>query len=139
MTKGEIALRKELGDRTYEAAVKLLQKDAIQEVIEDVLKDYTMQEATELVLSKGIPAGPILDVSQILADPHVKAREMFVEMDHPTLGRITVNGCAIKLMDTKPSVRTPAPALGQDNRAVYQGLLGLTDAQFDALCKKHVF
>ena len=33
MTKGEIALRKELGDRTYEAAVKLLQKDAIQEVV----------------------------------------------------------------------------------------------------------
>ena len=118
---------------------RLANQDAIQEVIEDVLKDYTMQEATGLVLSKGIPAGPILDVSQILADPHVKAREMFVEMDHPTLGRITVNGCAIKLMDTKPSVRTPAPALGQDNRAVYQGLLGLTDAQFDALCKKHVF
>ena len=118
---------------------RLANQDAIQEVIEDVLKDYTMQEATELVLSKGIPAGPILDVSQILADPHVKAREMFVEMDHPTLGRITVNGCAIKLMDTKPSVRTPAPALGQDNRAVYQGLLGLTDAQFDALCEKHVF
>lgn len=118
---------------------RLANQDAIQEVIEDVLKDYTMQEATELVLSKGIPAGPILDVSQILADPHVKAREMFVEMDHPTLGRITINGCAIKLMDTKPSVRTPAPALGQDNRAVYQGLLGLTDAQFDALCEKHVF
>ena len=34
MTKGEIALRKELGDRTYEAAVKLLQKDAIQEVVQ---------------------------------------------------------------------------------------------------------
>ena len=118
---------------------RLANQDAIQEVIEDVLKDYTMQEATELVLSKGIPAGPILDVSQILADPHVKAREMFVEMDHPTLGRITINGCAIKLMDTKPSVRTPAPALGQDNRAVYQGLLSLTDAQFDALCEKHVF
>ena len=34
-------------------------------------------------------------------------------MDHPTLGKVTVNGCAIKLMDTKPSVRTPAPQLGQ--------------------------
>lgn len=34
MTKGDIALRKELGDRTYEASVKLLQKDAIQEVVQ---------------------------------------------------------------------------------------------------------
>ena len=80
-----------------------------------------------------------MDISQILADPHVKEREMFVEMDHPTLGRITVNGCAIKLMDTKPSVRTPAPALGQDNKAVFEGLLGMSDEQFSALHEKNVF
>ena len=118
---------------------RLENQDAIQEVIEDVLKDYTMEEATNLILSKGIPAGPIMDISQILADPHVKEREMFVEMDHPTLGRITVNGCAIKLMDTKPSVRTPAPALGQDNKAVFEGLLGMSDEQFSALHEKNVF
>ena len=118
---------------------RLANQDAIQEVIEDVLKDYTMDEAVNLILSKGIPAGPIMDISQILADPHVKEREMFVEMDHPTLGRITVNGCAIKLMDTKPSVRTPAPALGQDNKAVFEGMLGMSDEQFNALHEKHVF
>ena len=118
---------------------RLENQDAIQAVVEEFLQDYTMQEATDFILSKGIPAGPILDVSQILADPHVKEREMFVEMDHPTLGRITVNGCAIKLMDTKPSVRTPAPALGQDNAAVYEGLLGLPAAEFAALQAKGVF
>ena len=118
---------------------RLKNQDDIQAVIENFLKDYTMQQATELILSKGIPAGPILDISQILADPHVKEREMFVEMDHPTLGRITVNGCAIKLMDTRPSVRTPAPALGQDNREIYQGMLGLTDEQYSALHDSQVF
>lgn len=118
---------------------RLENQDAIQEVIEDTLKDYTMEEATQLVLSKGIPAGPILNIKQILEDPHVKEREMFVEMDHPTLGRITVNGCAIKLMDTKPSVRTPAPQLGQDNKAIYEGLLGMSEEEFAALHEKAVF
>lgn len=118
---------------------RLKYQDDIQVVVEDWLKDKTMHEATEILLSHGIPAGPILDISQILADPHVKEREMFVEMEHPTLGHITVNGCAIKLMDTKPAVRTPAPALGQDNRAVYQQMLGLSDAEFDALHEKQVF
>ena len=98
-----------------------------------------MEEATQLVLSKGIPAGPILNIKQILEDPHVKEREMFVEMDHPTLGRITVNGCAIKLMDTKPSVRTPAPQLGQDNKAIYKGMLGMSEEEFAALHEKAVF
>lgn len=118
---------------------RLKYQDDIQVVVEDWLKDKTMHEATDILLSHGIPAGPILDISQILADPHVKEREMFVEMEHPTLGHITVNGCAIKLMDTKPAVRTPAPALGQDNRAVYQQMLGLSDAECDALHEKQVF
>lgn len=118
---------------------RLENQDAIQAVIEDTLKDYTMEEATQLVLSKGIPAGPILNIKQILEDPHVKEREMFVEMDHPTLGRITVNGCAIKLMDTQPSVRTPAPQLGQDNKAIYQGMLGMSEEEFAALHEKAVF
>ena len=118
---------------------RLANQDAIQEVIEDKLKDYTMEEATNLILSKGIPAGPIMDISQILADPHVKEREMFIEMDHPTLGRITVNGCAVKLMGTKPSVRTPAPQLGQDNEEIFKGMLGMTDEQLKALHEKQVF
>ena len=115
---------------------RLKNQDAIQEVIESVLADKTMDEAVELVLSKGIPAGPIYDISQILQDPQVRSREMFVEMEHPTLGDITVNGCAIKLMDTKPSVRTPAPMLGQDNPQVYRDMLGLTEETLDELkCK----
>lgn len=78
-------------------------------------------------------------VFQILDDPHVKEREMFVEMDHPTLGKVTVNGCAIKLMDTKPSVRTPAPQLGQNNRDIFEGVLGMTEEQFNTLHEKQVF
>ena len=117
---------------------RLEHQDDLQAVIEGWLRGKTMQQATDELLAHGIPAGPILDIRQILADPQVHAREMFVEMDHPTLGHITVNGCAIKLMDTKPGVRTPAPALGQDNRSVYGGLLGLSDAELAELHDKQV-
>ena len=118
---------------------RLQYQDDIQAVVEQWLADKTREEATAILLGHGIPAGPILDISQIMADPHVKEREMFVEMDHPTLGRITVNGCAIKLMDTKPCVRTPAPALGQDNREIYEGLLGMSDDTYTALQGKNIF
>ena len=101
---------------------RLEHQDAIKEVVEEKLADMTVNEAVELILSKGIPAGPIYDIKQILADPQVKDREMFVEMAHPTLGDITVNGCAIKLGDTKASIRTPAPALGQDNQTFLKDL-----------------
>ncbi len=96
-----------------------------------------MTEATDILLAHGIPAGPILDIRQILADPHVKEREMFVGMEHPTLGPITVNGCAIKLMDTPPSVRTPAPELGQDNDRLLAAL-GYTQKEIDRLADQGV-
>ena len=111
---------------------RLENQDAIRDVIEEKLEDMTMDDAVDLILSKGIPAGPIYDISQILADPQVKEREMFVEMEHPTLGHMTVNGCAVKLDDTAPSVRTPAPALGQDNDAVLRQL-GLSEGEIDTL------
>lgn len=106
---------------------RLENQDAIKEAIEDTLKDQTMEQAVSLLLSKGIPAGPIYDIKQIMNDPQVKDREMFVEIEHPTLGEITVNGCAIKLGDTPASVRTPAPELGQDNDEVLKEYLGITD------------
>lgn len=118
---------------------RLANQDAIAELIEERIKDLTPNEAAELVLAHGIPAGPIMNIKEILDDPHVKEREMFVEMDHPTLGKVTVNGCAIKLMDTKPSVRTPAPQLGQNNRDIFEGVLGMTEEQFNALHEKQVF
>ena len=117
---------------------RLEHQDAIGEVIESVLADKTMNEAVDWILSKGIPAGPIYDISQILQDPQVKEREMFVEMEHPTLGPITVNGCAVKLSQTMPTVRTPAPALGQDALEILQKYCGLSSEEVEALQKKGV-
>ena len=105
---------------------RLENQDDIKAVIEETLKDQTMDQAVALLLSKGIPAGPIYDIKQIMEDPQTKDREMFVEMEHPTLGEITVNGCAIKLGGTPASVRTPAPALGQDNCEILEKYLGLS-------------
>lgn len=105
---------------------RLKYQDDIKVVVEERFGDSTVEEVTELLLSHGIPAGPILDIRQILEDPHVKEREMFVHMEHPTLGDVTVNGCAVKLMATPASVRTPAPALGQDNEEVYREFCGLS-------------
>lgn len=117
---------------------RLANQDAIQQVIEEFLQDYSMEDATQLILSHGIPAGPIMDIKQILKDPQVQARQMFLPMQHPTLGQITVNGCVIKMSDTAPSVRTPAPALGQHNREVYQNWLGLSEQQFNTLSQTQV-
>jgi crotonobetainyl-CoA:carnitine CoA-transferase CaiB-like acyl-CoA transferase len=52
-------------------------------------------------------------MAEVYADPQVQAREMMVEMDHPTAGRIKNIGVPVKLSETPGSVRSPSPLLGQ--------------------------
>ncbi|MEK7714610.1 MAG: CoA transferase, partial [candidate division NC10 bacterium] len=65
---------------------------------------------------------PILTYDQVFADPHVKAREMAVEVDHPKAGRTRVLGIPFKLSRTPGAVRRPAPTLGQHTDEVLREL-----------------
>ena len=73
------------------------------------------------------PAGPVYTYDQILADPHIKARNMVVEMDHPKIGRMKTLGLPVKSTGELTSIRTPAPWLGQHSEEVLRGL-GLSGA-----------
>ena len=71
------------------------------------------------VLEKaGVPCGPIYDMADVYSDPQVLAREMVVEMDHPTAGRIRNIGIPVKLSATPGSIRLPAPTLGQHTEEI---------------------
>ncbi len=73
----------------------------------------------------GIPCGPVNDVAAVLADPHVRARNMVLEVDDPELGPLRVAGNPIKLSGyPEPLVRPAAPALDAD-RAALLAELGL--------------
>ena len=58
----------------------------------------------------------------MVADKQVIAREMIVEQEHPTAGKISVVGVPVKLSETPGSVRTPAPLLGEHTAEVIGGL-----------------
>jgi crotonobetainyl-CoA:carnitine CoA-transferase CaiB-like acyl-CoA transferase len=60
-----------------------------------------------------VPCGPINDYAEVMADAHVRARELVVETDHPTLGRIQTLGTPLKLSETPLTPGRPAPLLGQ--------------------------
>ena len=72
----------------------------------------------EALLEAGVPAGPILDYAQVVDDPHTRAREMVVEMEHPEAGTVRGLGIPIKLSATPGSIRRPAPLLGQHTQEI---------------------
>jgi len=61
-----------------------------------------------------LPCGPIKTVAEVLDDdPHVKAREMVVELQHPVIGKTKALGVPVKMSETPGAVTLPAPTLGQ--------------------------
>ena len=66
-----------------------------------------------------VPFGPVHDVTDIFADPHVRARGMLVDIAHPGLERIvSIAGTPIKMTVTPGGVRTRAPLLGEHSNAI---------------------
>lgn len=106
--------------------------------IEEWTTQYTVDEVVDIVLSHGIPAGPIYNVKQITEDHHIaEVREMFVDIDHPVIGKMTVNGCPVKLMDAMPRINRPGPTLGQHNEEIYKAI-GYTDEDLEEMKKENV-
>jgi crotonobetainyl-CoA:carnitine CoA-transferase CaiB-like acyl-CoA transferase len=82
--------------------------------------------------AEGIPAGPVNRLDEAYADPQARARQMVVELDHPTVGRHRVLGIPVKLSATPGAIRGPAPRLGQHTEAVLREL-GYSAAEARAL------
>jgi crotonobetainyl-CoA:carnitine CoA-transferase CaiB-like acyl-CoA transferase len=66
----------------------------------------------------GVPCGPVNNMLQALADPQTLARDMVVEVDHSSLGKVKTLGLPIKFSQTPGKVRTGAPRYGQHTAAV---------------------
>jgi crotonobetainyl-CoA:carnitine CoA-transferase CaiB-like acyl-CoA transferase len=66
----------------------------------------------------GVPAGPVLDVTQMHADPQTLAREMVVEVEHARAGRVKTLGLPVKFSATPGAIRAGAPVYGQHTRQV---------------------
>ena len=107
-------------ERFLSVSRRVKNNKALKRYIEDWLKDYTVDEAIELVLAHKIPAGPIWSLKELAESEHARARNMFAEIDHPRFG-------PIKLSRTPAEIRAGSPALGENNEEILGGL-GYTQA-----------
>ncbi len=98
------------------------QRDALFARVRAKFRERTMAEWVERLADLDICFGPVATVSEMLRDPHVRHRQMVVEMDDGRGTRRQTLGNPIKLRATPPELRTPNPELGQHTDAVLMGL-----------------
>ena len=106
--------------------------DEIDAMIEAWTKERTKHEVQEILAGAGVPCGAVLDSTEVLADPHLRARGMIVPLQHPRRGPYPMPANPVRLSDS-PTEMVRAPLLGEHNAEVYGRLLGYGAAELDAL------
>ncbi|KAM5272906.1 succinyl-CoA:glutarate CoA-transferase [Ctenodactylus gundi] len=75
----------------------------------------------------GIPYGPINSMKGVFAEPQVLHNDLILEMNHPTVGKISVPGPAVRYSKFKMSEARPPPLLGQHTTHILKEVLGYDD------------
>ena len=115
------------------AAARRENKDELDRIVRDWARSHTRQEIWDAVRDLGYFGAPVLSKAEVLDDPHIKARNAFIERDHPTAGPTTLLAPWIHMSQTPGSIHDDAPAIGQHTDEVLGGLLGLTEVELAEL------
>jgi formyl-CoA transferase len=83
-----------------------------------------------------VPCAPVQTIDRVFQAPQVLHRDMLVEIEHPTAGKVPMAGIPVKFSVTPASVRLPPPLLGQHTDEVLKTWLGMTDEAIEDLKRK---
>ena len=108
-------------------------RSEVNEAVAQFTRQKTVQQLVELFTEHEVPNAPILGVLEALSQPQAVAREMVVETEHQTLGRIPIVNRSIKFPGSQQPVPSAPPVLGQNTDEVLTGVLGLTAEQVKGL------
>ncbi len=118
--------------RFRDNAGRLEHRAALAEALSAYFRRRSVREWLDTFDAAGLPAGPILDVLEMQADPQTLARGMVVEAPHSRLGPVKTLGSPVKLSLTPTSIRRGAPLLGEHSREVLREI-GYAEDDIDRL------
>jgi crotonobetainyl-CoA:carnitine CoA-transferase CaiB-like acyl-CoA transferase len=99
-------------------ADRLANVEALDQILGDFFARLTQAEAVDLMEKAEVTVGPIYDIAQIMADPHVVEREILADYDDAEMGVMPQHHVVPRLTGTPGSIRSPAPTLGQHNQEI---------------------
>jgi alpha-methylacyl-CoA racemase len=104
------------------------EESAARDAIEAIIQTRDRDDWYEFLVKHDVCVGKVYDVEEMVADPQINHRQMIVDVEHPTHGRVRQFGIAIKLSETPGTIRTAAPLSGEHTEAILKDLgLGTDD------------
>ena len=100
-----------------------------EDIVYPMVKEWCLardkMDLMELCQAHGCPVSAILDVAEVLEQPHLRERGYFVDVEHPHLGKVRVMASPFRMSGSPARPPGPAPLLGQHNEDVWQQRVGL--------------
>jgi CoA:oxalate CoA-transferase len=96
--------------------------DVSKEIVRKKVANMNRDEAVAYFVDADIPVSPVYQVDEVVEDPHINARNMFVEINHKKAGKIKVVNFPVKFSKTPGEIQTAAPELGEHNVEILTGL-----------------
>jgi crotonobetainyl-CoA:carnitine CoA-transferase CaiB-like acyl-CoA transferase len=104
-------------------ATRRQNKEAMNQLIADALGAKTTREWFELIVAAGLPCGPVYNIKEAFADPHVQALRIQRSVSHPRLGELDLVAQPCEITGFDREIRTATPDLGEHNDEIL-GALG---------------
>jgi formyl-CoA transferase len=98
--------------------------DLLNNIAGDWVAQHTLREVLDILVEGEVPVSTIYNTQDMFEDPHYQARENIVEISHPKMGNIKMQGVYPRFSLTPGSIRWAGPELGQHNEEILEGLLG---------------
>jgi crotonobetainyl-CoA:carnitine CoA-transferase CaiB-like acyl-CoA transferase len=131
---GAMALPGLIADpRFKDNASRCVNDVALDEIMAGWFKQRNCDQVMSMFEEAGVVAGPVMDIRDIVKDPHYIARKNIVAVPDDDFGSVRMQGVVPRFVQTPGEVRHAGRALGADNREVYTELLGLSDAEMETL------
>lgn len=125
-------------ERFASAGARAKNRHEVDRIVAAWTATKTRRELFDLMAAADVFCGMVQDLPEVMADPHLLARGMLREIDHPALGPMTIFTSPLRL-NSEPSAPTSmSPALGQENDRIYRGELGLSAEEIAGLRDRKV-
>lgn len=125
--------------RFAEIALRVTNRRMLGEVFEPLVREWKLLDLLAALDAVGVPAGPINNLQQVFADPHVQARGMCVEIDHPlSAHKLKMVANPVNFSETPITEYAPPPTIGQHTDAILADVLNLSATEVAGLRDRKV-
>ena len=107
--------------------------EEVEALVSKWVRGKSRRELWDTLSSFGLSSGMVLSLGEVVEDPHIQARQAFVDVEHPEAGIIKLLAPWMRFSATQGMINNPAPLIRQHNDEVFSTLLGLSDTEIKQL------